>query len=164
LKLNHLLSIIYPEHMKFPIANNCLRLFGLKFAFALKSQSMDGLVAAKKILVVDDDKDIREIIMYILESEGFSVSGLDNGSAVLNTVHEMRPDMVLLDVQLGDMDGRDICRELKEQSTTQDLPIIMISANSGWQDIREKQCNADDFLAKPFDITDLVEHVKRYAA
>jgi len=122
------------------------------------------IAESKKILVVDDDQDIREIIMYILESEGYQVSGLDNGSGVLKTVSQIRPDILLLDVQLGDADGRDICRELKEQSTTQDLPIIMISANSDWQDIREKQCNADDFLAKPFDITDLVEHIKRYAA
>jgi DNA-binding response OmpR family regulator len=68
--------------------------------------------AAKTVLVVDDDQDIREIIMFILEEAGFSVSGLDNGGAVVSTVQETRPDMVLLDVQLGDMDGRDICREL----------------------------------------------------
>ena len=122
------------------------------------------IAESKKILVVDDDQDIREIIMYILESEGYQVSGLDNGSGVLNTVAKIRPDVLLLDVQLGDSDGRDICRELKEQSTTQDLPIIMISANSGWEAIREKQCKADDFLAKPFDISDLVNHVRRFAA
>ncbi|WP_179415417.1 response regulator transcription factor [Mucilaginibacter sp. E4BP6] len=122
------------------------------------------IAGSKKILVVDDDQDIREIIMYILESEGYQVSGLDNGSGVLQTVAQIRPDILLLDVQLGDRDGRDICRELKEQSTTQDLPIIMISANSGWEAIREKQCKADDFLAKPFDISDLVNHVRRFAA
>jgi DNA-binding response OmpR family regulator len=147
--------------MRFPIAK---RQFGLKFALAQKRQIMDGLVASKKILVVDDDKDIREIIMYILESEGFSVSGLDNGSAVLNKVHELRPDMVLLDVQLGDMDGRDICRELKQEPATQEIPIIMISASHGWHALNEKQCEADDFLAKPFDVNELLNHVKRFAA
>jgi DNA-binding response OmpR family regulator len=120
--------------------------------------------AAKTVLVVDDDQDIREIIMFILEEAGFSVSGLDNGGAVVSTVQETRPDMVLLDVQLGDMDGRDICRELKHQPGTQKIPIIMISANSGWQALREKQCEADDFLAKPFDVHELVDHVKRLAA
>jgi DNA-binding response OmpR family regulator len=125
---------------------------------------MNSLVAAKKILVVDDDKDIREIIMYILESEGFNVSGLDNGSAVLHTVHELRPDMVLLDVQLGDMDGRDICRELKHQPTTQEIPIIMISASHGWDSLSEKECEPDDFLPKPFDVHQLLNHVKRFAA
>ena len=80
----------------------------------------------KKILVVDDDEDIREIIMYVLESEGYQVSGLNNGLGGLDTVEQMRPDILLLDVQLGDSDGRDICRELKETSTTQNIPIIMI--------------------------------------
>ena len=122
------------------------------------------IAGSKKILVVDDDQDIREIIMYILESEGYQVSGLDNGSGVLETVSQIRPDVLLLDVQLGDSDGRDICRELKAQVATQDIPIIMISANCGWQGIKEKQCDANNYLAKPFDITDLVAHVKRYAA
>lgn len=50
------------------------------------------------------------------------------------------------------------------QTATQEIPVIMISANHAWQGIREKQCNADDFLAKPFDITELVAYVRRYAA
>ncbi|MEB0261785.1 response regulator [Mucilaginibacter sp. 10I4] len=124
----------------------------------------NNLMASKKILVVDDDPDIREIIMMVLESEGFSVSGLDNGNAVVNTVQQTLPDIVLLDVQLGDRDGRDICRELKEQPSTQAIPIMIISASHGWHALREKSCNADDFLAKSFDITELVEHVKRLAA
>lgn len=67
----------------------------------------------KKILVVDDDQDIREIIMYVLGTEGYEVSGLDNGLSVLDTVAQIQPDILLLDVQLGDSDGCDICRELK---------------------------------------------------
>lgn len=117
----------------------------------------------KKILVVDDDQDIREIIMMVLESEGFSVSGLDNGNAVLVTVKETRPDVVMLDVQLGDRDGRDICLELKQQPEKQAIPVIIVSANHGWHTLHEKQCPADDFLDKPFDLTELVEHVKRFA-
>jgi DNA-binding response OmpR family regulator len=125
---------------------------------------MSESAASKKILVVDDDRDIREIIMMVLESEGYDVSGLDNGQAVIDMVHQMQPDMVLLDVQLGDRDGRDICRELKQQPATQDIPIMMISASHGWAGLREKQCNADDFLEKPFDLIELVAHVRRFAA
>jgi DNA-binding response OmpR family regulator len=125
---------------------------------------MDILPAAKKILVVDDDQDIREIIMMVLESEGYEVYGLDNGQAVVNTVLKTWPDVVLLDVQLGDRDGRDICRELKGQPATHDIPIIIISASHGWHALREKQCDADDFLSKPFDLTELVDHVRRFAA
>jgi DNA-binding response OmpR family regulator len=120
--------------------------------------------APKKILVVDDDQDIREIIMMILEIEGYHVLGLNNGQAVVDTVHQTRPDMVLLDVQLGDSDGRDICRELKGQPATQETRVIIISANHAWASLHEKQCDADGFLAKPFDLTELVDHVKRFAA
>jgi DNA-binding response OmpR family regulator len=118
----------------------------------------------KKILVVDDDKDIREIIIYVLQAEGYEVVALDNGEAVKGSVDAFRPDVILLDVQLGDMDGRDICRALKQQSSTQDIPIVMISASHGWPGLREKQCQADNFLAKPFDISELIAYVKRYAA
>lgn len=118
----------------------------------------------KKILVVDDDEDIREIIMLILEGEGYAVSGLDNGQSVLNTVHELKPDVLLLDVQLGDSDGRDICKALKSQAETEDLPVIIISATHGWHTAHEKNCRANDYVNKPFDIDDLVSHVKRFAA
>lgn len=123
----------------------------------------NNLTPSKKILVVDDDPDIREIIMMVLESEGFNVSGLDNGTAVVDTVRQIQPDIVLLDVQLGDSDGRDICRELKEKPDTQAIPVIIISASHGWQAIQEKLCNADDFLPKPFDVKELVDRVKRFA-
>jgi CheY-like chemotaxis protein len=118
----------------------------------------------KKILVVDDDQSIREVIMLILESEGFQVAGLDSGHGVLGTVQHTHPDLVLLDVQLGDSDGRDICRQLKRLPGTREIPVIMISANSGWTALQEKDCRPDDFLAKPFDIADLVDHVRRLAA
>ena len=118
----------------------------------------------KRVLVVDDDPDIREIIIYILESEGYCVSGLDSGRDVLSTVKNTLPDVVLLDVQLGDSDGRDLCRELKHQSDTKDIPIIMVSASHSWAACSEKQCHPEDFLAKPFDVKELIDHVRRFAA
>ena len=122
------------------------------------------LADSKKILVVDDDPYIREIIMIILELEGYNVAGLDNGKAVINAVQQIRPDIVFLDVQLGDSDGRDICRELKEHSATRSIPIVIISANQGWHTFLDKECNADGFLAKPFEIKELVDYVKKLAA
>ncbi len=122
------------------------------------------ITEGKKILVVDDDPDIREIIIYVLEAEGYQVSGLNNGLSVVETIVQIQPNMLLLDVQLGDSDGRDICRELKSQDATKEIPVIMISASHSWKGILEKQCNADDYLPKPFDITDLLAHVRRYAA
>lgn len=118
----------------------------------------------KKILVVDDDHDIREIISLILIEEGYLVTGLNNGRSVVKNIQNDRPDLVLLDVQLGDVDGRDVCKELKGASDTCAIPVMMISANSSWQSLLETDCKADDFLDKPFDIVELVDHVKRYAA
>lgn len=122
------------------------------------------VVHPKKILVIDDDQDIREIIMMILEEEGFHVTGLHNGSTAVSTIKETQPDLVLLDVQLGDSDGRDICRELKTDDRTYGIPVMMISANHNWLTIQDKNCQANDFLAKPFDISDLVAHVRTWAA
>ena len=114
--------------------------------------------------MVDDDEDIREVMMMILETEGYTVTGLDNGHRVVQCVQESHPDLLLLDVRLGDMDGRDICKELKQNPATREMPIIIVSATHGWHTMHEKQCGANDYIAKPFDIADLLDHVRRLAA
>jgi DNA-binding response OmpR family regulator len=116
------------------------------------------------ILLVEDDTDIREIMTLILSEEGFSVTGLDNGHAVLETVQQDFPDIVLLDAMLGDMDGRDICADLKANPVTREIPIMIVSASHGYLDREDERCDADDYLAKPFDIQELVARVKRLAA
>lgn len=118
----------------------------------------------KNILIVDDDADIREIMTFILEAAGYNVANLDGGKQVMAAIAQNRPDLVLLDIQLGDSDGRDICRQLKDQTATQAIPVIMISANHNPQSLLDKNCRAEDFLAKPFDIDELIAHVHRFAA
>lgn len=117
----------------------------------------------KKVLVVDDDKDIRELMHLILEMEGYAVTELDNGHDLLDAIRISHPDVVLLDVMLGDMDGRDICKLLKNDPGMQDIPIIIVSASHGQHTMHEKQCGADDYLAKPFDMNDLISHVRHFA-
>lgn len=117
-----------------------------------------------KILVVDDDNDIREIIMTILEMEGFAVTGLNNWSEVIQTVHGQRPDVVLLDVMLGDADGLEICQSLKDDPETRAIPVMIVSASHGYRQPGQPDCDADEYLRKPFDIQDLVAKVKRLAA
>ncbi|MBL4675646.1 MAG: response regulator [Mucilaginibacter sp.] len=119
---------------------------------------------SKKILVVDDDDDIRMIISLILQEEGYAVIELNNGRHVVDTVRAVHPDLILLDVMLGDADGRDICKDLKNVADTEIIPIIIISATHGWHTMHEKNCKANNYLNKPFDIADLVNQVKRYAA
>lgn len=95
----------------------------------------------------------------ILDVEGYEVSELDNGHAVDSAIKTSFPD-----VMLGDMDGRDICNYLKSQSETAGIPIIIVSATHGRYSTNNKKCNADDYLAKPFDIVNLLDKVKHHSA
>lgn len=119
---------------------------------------------AKKILLIEDDFDIREIMKMILDEEGYDVSELDNGHGVDQELIRSTPDVILLDVMLGDMDGRDICHHLKSEADTATIPIIIVSATHGRYTSEEKGCQADDYLSKPFNIVDLVRKVKLYTA
>ncbi len=118
----------------------------------------------KKILIVDDDDDIRDIIHLILEGEGYEVSELADGHNVDGAVSDFHPDVILLDVMLGDMDGRDICRELKLAPGTEGIPIIMVSASHKQEVLKDGGCRANDYLAKPFDIDVLIQKVGYHAA
>lgn len=118
----------------------------------------------KKVLVVDDDTGIREVIKIILDDEGYEVNELDNGHYVDSAIASWTPDVILLDVMLGDMDGRDICRHLKSEKTTAMIPIIIISATHSRYTLPEKSCSANDYLEKPFDIDDLIRKVRLFAS
>lgn len=113
----------------------------------------------KKILVLDDDLEILEVITMILEMEGYEVRGIRSGYELLASVNLFRPDLILLDVMLGEHDGRVLCHDLKSSPLTQSIPIIMISASHDMIRMPEKFCKPDDFIAKPFDIYDLIEKV-----
>ena len=118
----------------------------------------------KKILVINDDEDIRDIMRLILDNEEYEVNEVANGHEVNSAISTTRPDVILLDVLLGDADGRDICRELKNDEATADIPVIIVSATHANQAMYEKGCRADDYISKPFDIDDLIKKVSYYAA
>lgn len=115
---------------------------------------------SRKILAVDDDNDIVEIIKIILEDEGYEVSTLTSGKDVLNVISSIKPDLILLDVMLGGMDGRDICRAIKAHSVFKYIPVLMISASHNLQNLLKLPGSPNDFLAKPFDIDHLIKKVK----
>lgn len=119
-----------------------------------------GKIMSKKILAVDDDSDILDVIRIILEEEGYEVFTLANGKNVFELVEENDPDLILLDVMLGGLDGRDICRALKEHATFKKIPIVMISASHNLNNLLLMPGAPDNFLAKPFDIDRLIEMVK----
>lgn len=113
-----------------------------------------------KILIVDDDLDILQVIGLILEDEGFQVKLLARGEEIFSHISTFNPDLIILDVMLGSMDGREICCNIKETRETHHIPVIMISASHSIDQFGQKQCFPDDFLAKPFDIVNLINKVE----
>ncbi len=112
----------------------------------------------QRILVVDDDPGISEMVAILLESEGYEVTVCANGSSALPLFRNERPDLVLLDVMLPGLDGVSICRFLREES---DVPIIMMSAKTDSVDvIAGLEAGADDYVNKPFDNSILLARVK----
>jgi two-component system phosphate regulon response regulator PhoB len=119
---------------------------------------------AKKILVIEDDKDIRDSIQYALEEEGYDVTASED-SKILKSFNKIAPDMVLLDNWLtewkSDANGQQISRDLKSNPATSHIPVIMISAVSNIKEIAEAGL-ADGYLRKPFDLEELLALVKKH--
>lgn len=112
----------------------------------------------KRILFVDDNADILELVRIFLESNGYDVLTIDHGDNILNDVINYSPQIILLDVYLRGLNGVEICNRLKSNSSTRHIPIIMLSAQTTDYLILRK-CAADDFIAKPFDEKSLVEKI-----
>lgn len=115
----------------------------------------------KLIAVVDDEKDILELIAHHLKREGFTVKQFQSGKDFLLYMNSVPPDLVLLDIMLPGMDGLEICRILKGKQATRSIPIIMITAKSSEADIVVGlELGADDYIVKPFRPRELVARVK----
>jgi phosphate regulon transcriptional regulator PhoB len=115
----------------------------------------------KKILVVEDEPDIRELVRYNLESAGFAVVEADDGEAALSAVDKERPAMVILDLMLPEADGMEICRILRSRPEYAKLPIVMLTAKAGEVDrILGLEFGADDYVTKPFSPRELVARVR----
>jgi DNA-binding response OmpR family regulator len=114
----------------------------------------------KKIVIADDDSDILEVVNLILNVKGYDVKTEKNAENLLDMKEEL-PDLVLLDIWMSGIDGRDICRQLKSRKETKDLPVIMLSANIDIKNM-SAACGATDYLAKPFDINELVGIIEKH--
>lgn len=112
----------------------------------------------KKILVVDDEKTISDIIVFNLQNEGYQVETAFDGEAGLNKFNEVSPDLVVLDLMLPKMDGLEVCREIRKVST---VPIIMLTAKDSEIDkVLGLELGADDYVTKPFSNRELTARVK----
>lgn len=117
----------------------------------------------KKVLVADDNPDILWVVEFLLKKNGFEVITTLDGNDVIPTVREKSPDLVLLDVFLSGVDGRDLCNSIKTSEKTKDIPVIMFSAHTNLSDVMEV-CKADDFVAKPFDSHFLIDKINQHIA
>jgi len=115
----------------------------------------------KIILVVDDEKDIVELVAYNLEREGYQIAKAYDGHQALRYIRENQPDLVILDLMLPGISGLEICRLIRKKPETEGLPIIMLTAKSDSVDkIMGLEIGADDYLTKPFNVRELLARVR----
>lgn len=117
--------------------------------------------AAKKILVVEDERDILHLVKLYLEKEGYRVSTAATGPDGLKAARSEHPDLLILDLMLPDMDGLEVCKRLRSDQQTATLPIIMLTAKAEESDtVIGLELGADDYVTKPFSPKALVARVK----
>ncbi|MGL5378416.1 response regulator transcription factor [Clostridium sp.] len=110
----------------------------------------------KKILVVEDEYSINDVLTFALRKEGYEVRSAFNGKSALELIESFKPDLVLLDLMLPDMDGFDICREISK-----DVYVIMLTARGEFIDkILGLELGADDYIIKPFEIKEVLVRIK----
>jgi len=115
----------------------------------------------KKILIVEDEEDLREIMLYNFKREGYEVITVDTGEDGLTKAKSMMPDIILLDLMLPKMSGLDVCLNLKQDKSTKNIPIIMVSAKGEEADIVcGLEIGADDYVAKPYSPRVLLARVR----
>ena len=123
----------------------------------------------KKILVVDDEENIVELLKFNLELKGYQVECAYDGEEALKKAKDIKPSLILLDLMLPIMDGTTVCRKIREDEELKDTPIIMLTAKNMEKDkIFGLELGADDYITKPFSIKELMARIKavmrRYSA
>ena len=113
------------------------------------------------ILIIEDEEDIAGLIAHHMGAAGFEVMIAPDGSAAFKAMEKKRPDLILLDLMLPDMDGIEVCRVIKQKETTRNIPIIMVTAKAEEVDrIVGLELGADDYVVKPFSTRELTLRVK----
>ena len=115
------------------------------------------------VLLVEDEPAQREMLAYNLEAEGFDVIAADNGEDGLTLVDENDPDLIVLDWMMPQLSGIEVCRRLKSNSKTRQIPVIMLSARAEEVDrVRGLETGADDYVVKPYSVIELMARVKAH--
>ena len=121
----------------------------------------DPPVRKPKVIIVDDDRDTREMLTLALELESFDVGQAANGLRLISAMHVDRPDVILLDVMMSWIDGFELCRAIKKNPTFHDIPVIFISARKSADDERAgREAGAIEYFPKPLDMDRLVGRIR----
>ncbi len=116
----------------------------------------------RKIVVVDDDRDIRELLNAVLTEAGYDVEVVPNGLKLVRALRVDRPDLIILDVMMSWINGFDLCRSIKQNHEYAGIPIVFISARTGASDIkRGLECGAAAYLTKPLDLDRLLTCIRK---
>jgi len=113
-----------------------------------------------RIIIVEDDEDIREIVIYALQSAGFEAFGYETGEELMTALGAELPSLILLDIMLPKVDGLTILEKLRKMPNTKKLPVIMLTAkNSEYDKVKGLDMGADDYISKPFGVMELIARV-----
>jgi DNA-binding response OmpR family regulator len=115
-----------------------------------------------KILILDDNNDILEILTMLLTDFGYDIKPLSSGEKVFEEIKEFQPNLLIMDVMIAGMNGISICKEIKRNIQTALLPVILMSGSQDLNKILENPGAPEDFLAKPFDIDIVISKIKEH--
>ena len=114
------------------------------------------------VVVAEDDQYISEMLGFLLEQEGYTVHLAMDGGQAVDTISEVKPDLVLLDVMMPVMDGYDVLRKLKSSDELKDIPVVMLTAKGQEYDVvKGFELGSDDYIVKPFSPAELIARIKR---
>jgi len=114
-----------------------------------------------KILVVEDEESLLKLESILLSSKGYNVTGVMDGKAALKEVRLNRPDLVILDIMLPEMDGFEVCRQIKQNPETSNIPVVMLTAKKNSQDLaRGQEVGSDAYITKPFKSSKVLDTIQ----
>lgn len=118
-------------------------------------------MAREKIFIVEDDKNIRDLIAYALKSSDYEAQGFEGGDSLYKALENESPDLFILDIMLDGDDGYTILEKIRSRARTKDIPVIMLTAKTGEYDkVRGLDMGADDYVTKPFGVMELISRVR----